>query len=199
MLIVTDGSMGSWDPDVDRTELVQRRKAEQRAAASVLGASDLIFFDLPDGELVYDSDLRTSVADVIRAVRPDVVLGHDPWQRYQLHPDHRATGLATVDGVVSAREPLAHSLSGHPHHRPNAILLWSADTPDHVEPASEATFQRKIDALLCHSSQAVTTMGDATASDHAREEFETRMRRWMADGSIPHGIELGETFKRLIP
>ena len=30
---------------------------------------------------------------MIREVRPDVVLGHDPWKRYRLHPDHRHAGL----------------------------------------------------------------------------------------------------------
>ena len=41
----------------------------------------------------------------IRRLRPDVVLGHDPWKRYRLHPDHRNAGWLTVDGVVAARDP----------------------------------------------------------------------------------------------
>ena len=41
----------------------------------------------------------------IREVRPDVVLGHDPWQPYRLHPDHREAGRLVVDGIVAARDP----------------------------------------------------------------------------------------------
>ena len=36
---------------------------------------------------------------------PTVVLGHDPWRRYRLHPDHRAAGFLTVDALVAARDP----------------------------------------------------------------------------------------------
>lgn len=197
MVIVTDGSKGSWDPDEDQADLVNRRQNEQRAAAAVIGAGEIFFLDNTDGELEYSSALRAEIAELIRRARPEVVLTHDPWQRYQMHPDHRAVGMATVDGVVSAREPLAPSASGLSHHRPDALLLWSADAPDHQEPASDEYFDRKIEALLHHSSQAGTTMGDATASDDHLAEFAARLRTWMAV-DVPSG-SLAERFKRLTP
>ncbi|NLH06255.1 MAG: PIG-L family deacetylase, partial [Chloroflexi bacterium] len=40
-LIVTDGSAGSNDPGVDPDELAARRRAEQQAAAEVLGVKDV--------------------------------------------------------------------------------------------------------------------------------------------------------------
>ena len=49
--------------------------------------------------------MRGEVARVIRTVRPQVVLGHDPWKRYRLHPDHRHAGLLACDGIVAARDP----------------------------------------------------------------------------------------------
>ena len=95
LCIVTDGSKGSWAHDEDQAELVQRRKAEQERAGDVLGVSGITFLDHIDGELEYSMDLRRDIALMIRQVRPNVVPSHDPWQRYQLHPDHRATGRPT--------------------------------------------------------------------------------------------------------
>ena len=58
-----------------------------------------------DGELEYSLELRALVCEQIRLQRPEVVLTHDPWRRYMMHPDHRITGWAVVDGVVAARDP----------------------------------------------------------------------------------------------
>ena len=46
-----------------------------------------------------------AVVAVIRRARPDVVLTHDPWKRYRLHPDHRAAGFLVLDAIVAARDP----------------------------------------------------------------------------------------------
>ena len=64
--------------------------------------------------------LRGEVARVIRELRPDVVLGHDPWKRYRLHPDHRHAGLLACDGIVAARDPHffpEHGLAASPARR----------------------------------------------------------------------------------
>lgn len=198
MVIVTDGSKGSWDPATDRSRLAARRKGEQLEAARRLGAAHVIHLDHVDGELVYSMALRAEICLQIRLARPDVLLSHDPWQRYQLHPDHRATGLAAVDGMVAAREPLAFPEQGVPAHRPGAMLLWSADTPDHWEDISE-TMETKITALLCHASQSETTMGGAADDPEQREAFATRIRDWAADQGRPAGLTAAEAFKRLTP
>jgi LmbE family N-acetylglucosaminyl deacetylase len=93
-LICTDGSKGSWDPDEDIARLVLVRQDEQRAASRMLGgAGDVVFLGWPDGELEAGLRQRWEVAHWIRKLRPDVVLGHDPWKRYRLHPDHRKAGF----------------------------------------------------------------------------------------------------------
>jgi LmbE family N-acetylglucosaminyl deacetylase len=199
MLVVTDGSKGSWDPDIDQRELISQRKAEQRAAADVLGVSGIVHLDHPDGELEYSSDLRKEIALAIRRHTPSVVLTHDPWQRYQMHPDHRATGLAGVDGVVSAREPLALRDSGLPAHRPAVMLLWSADEPDHAESVGTESFDHKLAAVLCHSSQGQTTMGNATDDEGKQEAFAEKLRTWHMEQGERLGVGASEVFKRLTP
>lgn len=199
ILVVTDGSKGSWNEHEDQDALVGRRIAEQRAAAAVLGAPKTIHLGHIDGELEYSQALKRQIAIEIRKVRPDIVLSHDPWQRYQMHPDHRATGLAAVDGVVSAREPLALTDSGLAAHRPEAILLWSADEPDHAELVDEEWLAIKVEALLCHSSQGETTMGNADASRDRAEAFASKIHTWHIANGAKLGAGPAEVFKRLKP
>ncbi len=199
ILVVTDGSKGSWSENEDQDALIARRIAEQDAAADALGARTTIHLGHVDGELEYSKSLRQQVAIEIRKARPDVVLSHDPWQRYQMHPDHRATGFAAVDGVVSAREPLALTDSGLPAHRPEALLLWSADEPDHAERVDDQWLDVKVKALLCHSSQSETTMGGAKASLDRAEAFISQIRSWHMANGTKLGVGPAEVFKRLTP
>ena len=134
ILVLTDGSKGAWDPAASPAELVRIRAEEQRRAAEALGVAETVNLGCVDGELEYTMELRAEICGRIRRVRPDVVLSHDPWRRYMLHPDHRAAGWAAVDGVVAARDHLffpEQLEGGVTHHRPAALLLWAADRPDH--------------------------------------------------------------------
>jgi LmbE family N-acetylglucosaminyl deacetylase len=198
MLIMTDGSKGSWDHSADPTTLAQTRSSEQQAAADALGAQEVRHLGHVDGELEYSMALRREVCHHIRDVRPNVVLSHDPWQRYQLHPDHRATGWAAVDGVISARDHLFFPEQGLTAHRPDALLLWSADSPDHWEDIA-THFDTKIAALLCHSSQGTSTMGGAEKMEDRRTAFVDRMLRWAAKQGAAAGLSAAEAFKRITP
>jgi LmbE family N-acetylglucosaminyl deacetylase len=197
--VVTDGSKGSWDVDEDADRLVARRIAEQERASRTLGVHHQVHLGYVDGELTPTMELRSEIAIQIRTFEPDVVLTHDPWQRYQMHPDHRATGIATVDGVISAREPRALRDSGLAAHRPAALLLWSADRPDHAEPIDDEWFDIKVDALLCHASQVSTTMGDATVGEEQRVTFVGDLRARHVQAGAVLGVGPAETFKRLTP
>ena len=146
----TAGEKGSPDPGADPAELAGVRRAEAAAAAAALGAAVPVhFLGAVDGELEVTMALRLAVARLVRAVRPDVVLGHDPWRRYLLHPDHRAAGLLTVDGVVAARDPLyapALAAEGLAAHRPHTVLLFGTDTPDELVDVT-ATIDAKLAAV----------------------------------------------------
>jgi LmbE family N-acetylglucosaminyl deacetylase len=199
MAVVTDGSKGSWDADQDPAELAEIRRSEQAEAATRLGAAEVVHLGYVDGELENSMELRSRLARLIREHRPDVVLSHDPWQRYQMHPDHRATGFGAVDGVVAARDPLFFSEHGLGHHRPSTLLLWSADAPDHVERAGEDAMRAKVEALLCHRSQARTTMGGAHEGEAERAAFVSRVVARARHAGEQFGADSAEVFKRLTP
>lgn len=200
-LILTDGSKGTWNPHADIDALIRTRRAEQDAAAAALGSTgEVVFLGLVDGELDATLELRGQVAYWIRKLRPQIVLGHDPWKRYRLHPDHREAGWLTVDGVVAARDPHFFKDQDVPHHRPDALWLFEADEPDHIEDVTGFA-DAKVAALLEHESQFETTMaiteGDAAAEEEAR--FRARIVDGLARVGAPAGFTHGEAFKVISP
>jgi LmbE family N-acetylglucosaminyl deacetylase len=197
LLILTDGSKGTWNESDDLAALITRREHEARAAGHELGADSVTLLGLVDGELESGTAERAQVCEVIRRIKPALVLGHDPWKRYRLHPDHRHAGWLTVDGIVAARDPQFFPGLGGPHHRPDTLLLFEADEPNHVEHI-DATVTNKVAALLAHESQWLSTMGIATGTpDEAagRAAFEARIdAAARADGALGSG-GLGEAFR----
>jgi LmbE family N-acetylglucosaminyl deacetylase len=155
-----------------------------------------VFLGLVDGELGATLELRGQVAYWIRKLRPQIVLGHDPWKRYRLHPDHREAGWLTVDGVVAARDPHFFKDQDVPHHRPDALWLFEADEPDHTEDVTGFA-DAKVAALLEHKSQFETTMaindGEAAAEEEAR--FRARIVDDLTRVGAAAGCTHGEAFK----
>lgn len=194
-LVCTDGSKGTWDPDADVVALAARRQDEQREAARRLAgdrAGEVRFLGRVDGELESDLAARSEVARVIRELRPQVVLGHDPWKRYRLHPDHRHAGILACDGIVAARDP--HFFRDHDlgHHRPEALLLWEADQPDHAEDVS-GFVDVKLFALAAHESQFESTM--KAVDDDQLAAFGQRIRNRLGDIGRPFDMQSAEVFK----
>ena len=196
-LVLTDGSKGTWDRSVDQSVLVERRKDEQRAAATILGGSGVVFFNSVDGELVATVPNRAKVAAVIRRLRPAVVLGHDPWKRYRLHPDHQAAGKLCVDGIVAARDPFFHPeqlIDGVTPHRPDALLLFEPDLANHAESVSEEDLATKLRALEAHESQMETTHFYRVDAGDPLEGFRVRQRGVLEDGGLWADVPLAERF-----
>lgn len=198
IMVCTDGSKGTWDVDADTRQLIEQRQGEQRAALRALGSDgEVVFGGWVDGELESGLAQRSIVARWIRHFRPDVVVGHDPWKRYRLHPDHRHAGRLAVEGIVAARDP--HFFPEHdlPHHRPNELLLFEADVVNHVE-AVDRWLDAKLTALDAHQSQMESTMYVTSDDDGSQLlAFQNRIRqRAQADGALV-GVPLGEAFHRI--
>lgn len=194
-IVCTDGSKGTWDPTTDETELIAIRQDEQRAALAALGATgEVAFLGWPDGELESTLVQREQVALWIRRLRPTIVLGHDPWKRYRLHPDHRNAGWLATDGVVAARDPKFFPHQGVPHHRPDRVLLWEADEPDHAEDVTGFA-DVKFAALTAHTSQLESTMH--ATSDGEMTAFRQRVEAKLLIAGQAANCRHAEVFKLL--
>jgi LmbE family N-acetylglucosaminyl deacetylase len=172
--IVTDGDAGGFDPAVPRAEIPDIRRAEQTAAAKVVGVTDLTFLGYSDGRLESTIELRRDVSRVIRQVRPQRVLCPSPERNFgrvfASHPDHLAAGEATLCAVYpDARNPFAHPellAEGFEPWSVDEVWIMAAPNADVFVDTTDV-FHRKLDALHCHSSQ----MPDP-------DSLEPRLRDW---------------------
>ena len=190
LVVMTDGSKGTWDPSQDGHALAQIRRTEQEAAARVIGEEvEVTALNWIDGELTHSQRTIAQIVSEIRGFKPEVVISHDPWKRYRLHPDHRHCGQITVDAVVAARDPHFYRELG-PHHRPNSILLFEPDQVNYVQEIDATDINKKVEALLSHRSQHQTSMEDRSGESdlHAMTySFASRIGE-------EFGLKLGEPF-----
>ena len=192
--ICTSGEKGSDDPAVTPLALARTREKEQRAAARVVGAKEVIFLRKTDGELTYSLEFRGELVRVIRQVRPHILLGHDPANRafdnqYIFHADHRVVGELAFDAAYPAAlnrnyfpEHLAEGLSPHAVSEIYFFATAQPDTWVNIEP----TLDLKIKALRCHASQI---------QDHRM--MEGMVRTWFGAWGREKGMAYAERFRRL--
>ena len=187
--LVTDGQAGGFDHTIPRNEMARIRRREQTEAAAKVGVTDLRFLGHMDGSVVADLDLRHDISVVIRQVRPQVVITQLPmWNldsTYGSHPDHIATGEATMAAVYpDARNPFA--FPGHPivdlddWAVDEVWIPFGTEGKDVVDITDQ--LDRKIEALMCHRSQH----RDPAA-------MEERVRTWWQGIAAEHGLPEGSS------
>jgi N-acetylglucosamine malate deacetylase 1 len=173
-------------------ELAAVRSAELKDAARVLGVETLVELGLPDFGVWLDRATLLKLTDVIRQVRPDVVITHfdadygsDHNHTLKLVQD--ATLAASVAGVTTAHAPI-----------PKIPYLYMMEPlggfgfQPQVYVDITATFAVKIKMLECHRSQ-IEWMSRYGGMD-TREYIETvaRFRGYQAgvkyaEGFLAHG------------
>jgi LmbE family N-acetylglucosaminyl deacetylase len=188
-VVLTKGDKGTQDPSMAGDALAQIRQEEQLKAASELGVEKVLFLPNSDGELEVSLERRKILTRIIREHQPEVMITHDPWMRYQLHPDHRASGTLALDAVISARDPLYFSeqvQEGLEPCRVRRALLFASDQPDFWMDIG-GTIEKKISALGQHRSQVKRW-----------PNWEEWMRKRAQDAGASQGLKYAEAFKRLI-
>lgn len=102
-VLLTCGDKGSDSPEMTPESLCADRQEEQRNAAHVIGAKDVIFMNYFDGELFNSLDVRRAIVREIRKFRPRVIVTNDPLALIRPnginHNDHRVAGAATLDAI----------------------------------------------------------------------------------------------------
>lgn len=200
--MVTQGQAGSSDPHARAEDIAALRMTEQRAAASVVGVTDVRFLDHPDGAVVASIELRRDLSRVIRQVRPTLVITQ-PTERnlervYASHPDH----LATADAAMSAVYPDARNAHAHrellddeglePWSVPEIWMMGlGVDLPANVTVIIDTTevIDRKVAALRSHRSQT-----------SSMEDLDGMVRGWGEVTATAAGLPAGRTaeqFRRI--
>jgi len=127
----------------------EEREAEARKAAEALGVAAVEFLDCGDGVLRTGKAEEDALIEVLRRLRPEIVLGPAPADR---HPDHGRAHRLVADACFYAG--LRRRGEGEAH-RPRAVFSYMQHDP--FEPAFivdvTGTWERKIESLAAYDSQ----------------------------------------------
>jgi N-acetylglucosamine malate deacetylase 1 len=129
------------------------REAEATAAARVMGLQVRENLALPDAGIRNDDDTRARLVQVLRRLRPRVVIA--PAERSR-HPDHRRASELVRDACFLSG--LAKYAPGdHAAFRPFKLVQTLSFREDAVKPTFVVDvsdqFERKMDAIKCYGSQ----------------------------------------------
>ena len=190
-VVTTDGGKGTEDPAVTPAQLTATREAEQRAAADVLGVSEIVHLGYPDGYLTPSLELRRDIVRQIRRFRPDLVIAQNPMRRQDGNPfighpgppgNRRGDPRGGLPG--GARSPPLPELleEGLEPWKVRQVLVSGVEQPNLFLDVSN-TFQVGLDALFCHDSQ----IGD-------RVEVEANARERAVERGKLAGMALASAF-----
>jgi LmbE family N-acetylglucosaminyl deacetylase len=190
-VVCTSGEVGIAEEGMTKERAANIREAEQRAAAKIVGAQEVVFLREPDGLLVPTLELRKRIVREIRRFRPEVVICGDPtivWagDDYINHPDHRAAATAALDAIFpAAGQPnLFQDLEaeGLAAHKPRKVYVTGWGQTDLYVNITE-TIDIKVAALRAHRSQ----MGEW--------DPEPRIKEWAGDRARGKEMMYAESFR----
>ncbi len=191
ILDLTRGEMGTRGTPDQRAE-------EAQAAARVLGVCRRITFDLGDGRLRDTDESRRQVIEVLRTLRPSIVMGHF-WD--DLHPDHCAAGQI-LRSVIYPAGFSNYPAAGEPF-RPNEVLFFMAHTPfaPSFVVAIDEFHERKLEAVRCYKSQIHDPHNTAPQTGISQPDFLLRLEARARHFGALIGRTYGEPFlvTRLVP
>lgn len=195
-VLCTSGDKGTSDPNVNPEELAAIREREQKGAAAVVGAKDVVFLRYPDGSLQNTLALRKDLVRQIRRFKPDVLICQDPTNRFGEsninHPDHRAAGDTALDAVFpSARDYHVYPdliAEGLMPHKTLEVYMGAQGSNATVWEDISDTIETKIAALQEHKSQ----VGDDP--DRLKDMAE-RIKQRAAELGAAHALPYAEGFR----
>jgi len=191
--ILTDGRKGKQKRNIHDNELVKIRESEQRNAAKVLGAKDVVFLREKDSELQHTKELRKKLVKVIRRIKPDIVMCFDPANRsfdnfYRFHRDHRISGEIVFDAVYpdAGNDAFFPELTkAYPPHKIKEAWFYATNNPNVFVDISK-TIDKKLEALKQHKSQIINF-----------DEVEQRIKSWAREFGKRAKVKYAEGFRKV--
>jgi len=192
LVVCTDGGKGTFDGSLSTGDLTARRAEELAEAAEIVGLASSHVLGAPDGELEGRRSLREEIVRWVRALKPEIVVGHDPTavffgQDYFNHQDHRAAGWATLDALAPAAALPHYFPDAGPPHQVTTAYLSGTLAPD-VWVDISSCLEVKVAAVACHRSQFAGSDGSWA---------EGAVRRRAAEEGRRAGVAYAEGFRRL--
>jgi len=190
IVVATHGSRGHWE--IHPKELVQIRTEEMKRAAEVIGA-EVLFLDYEDASVPGGDELREAFVEVIRKLKPDILLTFHPqvWR-----DDHRRVGLAASDATLKASLPL--HVTEYPDHRPEPEVYFFGRTMTKIEPDVfidvSDYMDVKIESFKQHVSQWQLWGKPASEQGDFLEQLIKRYRHRFRQYGIMAGVGYAEAY-----
>ena len=187
----TDDRIGTFDPDLWPEKLAKIRRAEQQEAARILGVKELVWLDYRDSEFLPTYEARGRFVELIRRHHPDIVMTVDPWLPYEVHPDHRYTGITAYEACLFAMFPHAypeHLRNGLQPYRVKAMVFYATHRPNIWIDVSDY-INLKLKAIHAHRSQF----------ERGWPSLSEQIKAKMKELGGAKGYEYCETFRILEP
>lgn len=189
-LTVTDDTAGFSRAGAKLRERADIRKDEQKTAGEILGVSDYHWLDLPDAGEWSHHEARDGIIDVIRKLKPDVLLTVDPELKYEAHMDHIKTGRAAMEAAILYNFPhVAGELPKDytPFELGMIGFVWTNNPNTVID--TTALNDIKFKAVAEHRSQFPTTEGF--------EQFKAYLTYRASVDAADRDFTLGEPLKLL--
>lgn len=171
-LLLTTGEAGMQRPP---EEVGPLRAEEQKQACAAVGVEHLQILDYPDGMLEYSLGLRRDIARAVREFKPDAVItaNYDIEAYGGLNQaDHRAAGLATIDGVRDADNTWVFrelADEGLPKWRTRWLLIAGHPEPTHGVAVEQADVDASVESLNRHEAYLADLPGHPEPEDFIPE------------------------------
>lgn len=142
--------------DVYAAVLLSRPESrpQVREAAAILGIEEVEFLKFPYGEFEVDVPSKEKIVELVRRVRPDIVITQDPHHaQHDLDPDRRLIALLYTESfAIAGRDWHVEQCGGHDPHLVGSIYYMTPEHPNCIVEISE-TFELKQKALAALGSQ----------------------------------------------
>jgi N-acetylglucosamine malate deacetylase 1 len=197
VVTMTPGDCGSTEFSGEETAAIRRREAA--AAAKMIGAA-YICAEFRDLAIFNDDPSRRRVCEIIRQIRPHLVLTASP---IDYHCDHEATSALVRDACFGASAP--NYVTGASDPAPALIAIPHLYFMDAIEGVDRdghpqrpdffvdvtAVFDRKTAMLAQHASQR-----NWLRKQHGIEDYLETMEQWTRARGAEAGVKYAEGFRR---
>lgn len=132
----------------------EESKPQVRRAAAILGVDEVEFLDVPTGDVEFHGAHKRAVVELVRRVKPDVMIMQDPEHaQHDLDPDRRVIAILYAEALaVAGRDWRLEECGGHDPHPVPTMYYMTPETPNCVVEMGD-TLPLKLRALAELSSQ----------------------------------------------
>lgn len=172
---LTLGEMGrnmGTPPFANRESLPSLRKQELIEACKVLGIKDVRMLGFRDKTIEFEDEAKVieTIKELIVEVKPSLIITHYPG--HGVHPDHDATGHATVEAVRQLPEADRPKVYCMAITKEREKVLGKPDVVHDVE----STMDVKVAAIKAHRSQT-----EAMFKQQSNDDLTTRLKKWLTE------------------